>query len=131
MSYHPTTLEGIEQAAAAYGTTPSGKLMMQREAAAAREAIERGLYITWRPSLDDADAHRCKFLLFWLSFQDTAFRDAQGVGFLNPCSHSPSSPVQLLRTSGLRERMSMWARPLRARRPPKSQLQQGLRQVAL
>lgn len=44
----PTTLEGIESAAREYGPTPAAKQMMRREAEAAQEAIERGLYITWQ-----------------------------------------------------------------------------------
>jgi hypothetical protein len=49
MQSAPTSLRGIEEAASTYGPTPAAKAMMQREAAAAEEALASGRYLVWRP----------------------------------------------------------------------------------
>mmetsp|Transcript_26422 Transcript_26422/g.54097 ORF Transcript_26422/g.54097 Transcript_26422/m.54097 type:complete len:378 (+) Transcript_26422:208-1341(+) len=54
----PTSLRGIEEAAADYGPTSAGRLMMQREASAAEQAIASGIYVTWRPP-DDLIGQQC------------------------------------------------------------------------
>jgi hypothetical protein len=53
----PRSRKDVEDAAVEFGPTPAAKALLLAQAAAAREAIARSIYVTWRP--DDDERKEC------------------------------------------------------------------------